>query len=326
MTDPFDIATSSTGNRDLVTGGRYRLPDPFPDRVDPAYKRIKKDAGTDRATSWMRATRLAGAIADSYALSQWSQRHAMKGITLKQELFDLAVMLDPERDKEEFNQLAERAKKVASANERAHLGTQIHDATEQADRGLPFDPAFQPHVKMWQDAIAAYGIEIVDIEEVVVVSDLGVAGRHDRIGRTTRPIIIEDLNGQSWEIPRNTYIIVDLKTGKDLSLAWHEIAIQLALYANADLRYVWQTRDAYGSDVEHSGGHWYMPRAPMSRQVAIVIHIPGMETDSKKPWNHALWAVDIGRGWQAALLARDVLRWHALGALATPMAPPLEVR
>lgn len=311
--DPFDTYEPLKPTRDIVVGGRYRLPDPFPNEPDPAYKRIKKDG----STSWMRATRLAGAIADSYALSQWSQRHAMKGITLDQSLFDLACTLDPERDREEYNELAERAKKAASANERAHLGTQIHDVTEVADRDptiygdLPFDTPFSGHVKTWQEAIASYGIEIIDIEEVVIVSDLGVAGRHDRIGRTTRDIVLIDLSGQTWVIPKDVFIVVDLKTGKDLSLAWHEIAIQLAVYANADMRWV-PTLEG----VEETQGRWYVPRAPMARQVAIVIHMPALEGGM------TMYAVDIRRGWEAARLARDVLKWHSQGKLAYVMAPP----
>lgn len=297
--DCFD-AVKKSATRDIVFGGRYRLPDPFPDRDDVGYKRIKSHEGTDKATSWMRATRLGQAIADSYALSLWSQRHVAKGLTLKPNLLNIARDLDPELDRDEFNELCERAKNAASANERAVLGTEIHDATEQHDRGLPVNTSYDRHVEAWQQAIDRMGIEIVDIEEVVCCSNLGVAGRIDRIGRTTRSIRINE----AYHIPAGMHLVFDLKTGRDLTLAWHEIAVQLAVYAYADLRYGETDKE----------GRWYMPRAPMHRHYALVVHIPADD-----PEQYGLYWLDVRAGWEAAKLAHGVLTWRSRKGLVVPV-------
>jgi hypothetical protein len=297
-----------------VVGGRYRLPDPDPLNGNPAYKRIKKWVGTDSATSWMRATRLASVIADSYALNAWRNRMAVYGVAQQPALIATLQRLDVREDRAEIEAIVEDAIRLADGIDRAALGTRIHLATEQIDRriqhmengGNPTDIEFtEPdlihHVANWKTALENAGIEIIAIEDIIAVADLGVAGRLDRIGLTTEPLHISIGTGDNFRIiivPADTYIIVDLKTGKSLEHAWHEVAVQLALYANHTHRF---REGAEGDDLK-----WYAPLLNMEKRVALVVHIPAMEGGAY------LYGVDIEKGWHGAKLARQVADWHAM--------------
>lgn len=289
-----------------VVQGRYRLPDPDPLNGNPAYTRIKKWVGTDSATSWMRATRLASVIADSYALNQWRNRMVAVGLANNRELYHRAKFLDVREDRTELESLCEDAIRLADAIDRAALGTRIHLATEQADRRINgedieyTEPDLTHHVVNWKTALENAGIEIVAIEDIIAVASLGVAGRLDRIGRTTDPLTIRIgvKDPRTITVPAGTYIIVDLKTGKSLEHAWHEISVQLAIYANHTHRF---REGAEGDDLK-----WYAPLLNMERRVALVVHIPAMEGGAY------LYGVDIEKGWHGAQLARQVADWHAM--------------
>jgi hypothetical protein len=76
-------------------------------------------------------------------------------------------------------------------------------------------------------------------------------------------------------------MIGDLKTGKDLSYSWAEIAIQLALYAHADTVF---------DPVEQE----HRPMLQVDQEKALVIHLPAGEGRC------ALYIVDIAAGWKMA--------------------------
>lgn len=318
VTDLFDAYVSDSKGKPMqrVVQGRYRLPEVDESEPNPAYKRIKKWVGTDHATSWMRATRLASVIADSYALNMWRNRMCVKGVAsillANPELIALWASLDVRDDRADLEQIVEDAIRLADAVDRAAMGTAIHLATENADRliaavanGEPLEGYTKPdgqlihHVVNWRRALLDLGIEIVAIEDIIAVAPLGVAGRLDRIGRTTEDIelTIGVKDPRTVIIPANTYVIVDLKTGKSLELAWHEISVQLAIYANHTHRFV-DTPDGDGSL------RWYAPMQ-INREVALVVHIPAMEGGAY------VYGVDIEKGWVGAQLARGVANWHS---------------
>lgn len=302
--NPFDCAVTSSGfnDKNLVVGGRYRLPDPDPSNEWPTYKRVKKDG----STSWMRATRLGSAIADSYSLSMWSQRMVAHGLAVRPSLYALACSLDPEGDKDEMDTLCDRAKEAASARDASDKGTAIHAFTEQVDRGKkpPIPEQYKADVLAWSTCLAKHGIKIVDnlIERCVIIIELGVAGKWDRVGMLTRDVEIL-FAGQTHPVllAAGTHVIIDLKTGRNLQYAWHEIAIQLAIYSHADF--------IFNAD----SGAYVLPPLNLSRAVGFVVHLPAGTGGA------SLHAVDIRRGWRGVRLARKVLDWRAENGLSAPV-------
>jgi hypothetical protein len=122
------------------------------------------------------------------------------------------------------------------------------------------------------------------IERIVVVPDLKVAGTLDRI---------VDPGGQA------PLQIADVKTGKDLSYGWLEIAIQLALYAHAEAMWNDQTQT-------------YEPVPALDLDHAMVMHLPVGKAQCD------LYSVDIAAGWEAAQVCQAVRQWRSRRNLANP--------
>lgn len=292
--DMFDDAvTSGAVDDDGVARdqyGRYLLPVP--------------GAESSGQKGWTRATTFAKSISDTYTLSLWSQRMVAKGLTLDPGLYALASAT-PMENRDALNQIVERAKDTAGAKTRASLGTALHAFSEQVDRGeSPLIP------EPWDRDIAAYRRALTEsklavlphlIERIVLVQHFGVAGTFDRIARVTEDHEVP-LNGEKVKLFEGEHVVVDLKTGRDLSYGWNEIAIQLALYARADG--IWD---------KAAGTYEAMPDR-LRTDVAVVIHLPVEEATA------TLYTVDIDAGWRACQMCADVRNWRKVRKLATPFS------
>lgn len=269
-TDQFDTPTPAAGTGkdepEFDRYGRYVIPHPV----------------TGKKTSWTRATTYAKSISDTYALGQWMLRMAVKGVAARPDLYALAAATSID-DKDGLNRIAEDAKEAAAAKAGANLGTALHSFTEQVDRGET------PNVpEPWAADIAAYKrmltthrITILPqyLERKVVVPEISIAGTFDRI------------------VDRGGLKIGDLKTGKDLSFGWLEIAIQLAIYSRATHLWTPATRT-------------FEPMPPVDQDVALVFHLPVGKATA------VLYEVDIAAGWQAAQLCGQVRDWRKRRDLA----------
>lgn len=255
--------------------GRYLLPDP--------------DTGKERA--WTRATTLSSTLADTYGLTQWQLRMVAKGLGMRQDLLALAAAAHVD-DKDTLNRVANDAKEAAGSSAGANSGTALHSFTEAVDRGE--DPQVPPP---WAADIAAYRQTLAEhqitvhpewIERITVVPRFEVAGTFDRI----------------ITLPGGRRVIADVKTGKDLSYSWCEIAVQLALYANAS--HMWAT------------DHW--EKLPvLDPNEAVVIWLPVGQARCE------LHTVDTAAGWEMAAVAYGVRQWRARRNLNRRLPAPKEV-
>lgn len=251
--------------------GRYLLPDP--------------DSGKDKA--WTRATTWASTVADTYGLTQWQLRMVAKGIATRRDLYALAAAT-PVEDRKTFDRLVNDAKEAAAASSGANLGTALHAFTERLDRGevVEAPDPWQADIDAYRKAMTERGVQVHRqwIERITIVRSLSVAGTFDRV---------VTVDGRR--------MIADVKTGKDLSYSWGEIAIQLAIYAHADA--IWNDR---------AGAYEDMPTVDTDR--ALVMHVP-----VGKGWCQ-LHEVDIAAGWQMAQTCADVRKWRSRRDLATLLA------
>lgn len=244
---------------------RYLLPDPV--------------TGEERA--WTRVSTVARTLADEYHLTQWKLRMAAKGLALRPDLIAGAAAADPERDKSDLESIVKQAMDAAESKAGANLGTAMHSFARRLDAeepaaGLRVPPPLDRDLAAYASLFKSAGLRIQQSERVVILPDLGVAGRFDRL--------VSQPAGVTKSLPR---AILDLKTGKDLSYSWLEIAIQQAMYANAPL--MWDpAREAYE------------PMPEVDRHRALVLHLPIGQGHAQ------LYGVNIVEGWRFVELAMQV--------------------
>lgn len=255
--------------------GRYLLPDP--------------DTGKERA--WTRATTLSSTLADTYGLTRWQMRMVAKGLGMRSDLLALAAAAHVD-DKQTLDRVANDAKEAAGSSAGANSGTALHSFTEAVDRGeepaVP-DP-WAADIDAYRATMAAHQVTVHPewIERITICPRFGVAGTFDRI------LTLAD----------GRRVIGDVKTGKDLSYSWGEIAVQLALYAHAT--HIW------------NGTGWdTMPVVDPSE--AVVMWLPVGRAVCE------LHTVNIVDGWAMAQVAFEVRKWRARRNLARQLVAPGEV-
>lgn len=274
---------------DLIVGGRYKVPDP-----DGGPKWLK----------YTRATTFAKTVADTYRLSLWQQRMAIKGAVSDDGLY-AAIASTSLDDRKELDRLVEQCKEKAGAKTRATLGTAVHAFCEQIDRG---EITLADVPGPWRPDVAAYGrlmddlgLEVVLNERTVMCRTYDIVGTLDRVVRLTKELVVRLPDDSLRVLPAGTMLILDLKTGRTLEYGWREIAIQLALYANSEL-VLTPERDGYDP----------MPEE-VDTEVGLVVHLPVGEGKA------TLYAMDLARGWRAAWLCQQVRSWNRLEDLASPV-------
>ena len=261
--------------------------------------------GHRSGTLWTRVTTAAKTISDTFTLNRWGRRMAVKGLTMREDLYVLAAAT-PLEDRDTLNDIADQAIDFAGAKVGASLGISLHAFTEQHDRGqeVTAPVKYRPHVAAYAAALAEHGLEVVPeyIERIVLVRKYAVAGRLDRIFRVTRDVLFELPGMAPFVLTAGTLILGDLKTGRDLSYGWLEIAVQLALYGNADLLWNRESEE-------------YEPMPELDTRVAIVVHLPARQDDA----SCEMFDVNLAQGWSAAKLCFEVRAARRnSGGLAVP--------
>jgi hypothetical protein len=285
-------------------------PEPKRDRFS-RYLIPHPDTGKEMA--WTRATTWAKSCADMYHVERWGLRMAVFGLTRRPDLLThAATVADPntKEAKKLLNEIAESAQEAGGSHARRNLGTAMHAFCEAVDRGeTPNVPeAYLADVAAYQEALVAAGITIdqAHIERIVTVPDLNVAGTFDRLVTYRGRLHVADIKTGGTLEP-------DPDNGRVPTLAgMGEIAIQLALYANAATIYDPST-----------GKHEPMPEVDKER--ALVLHLPVGDARCR------ILEVDIAAGWEMAQVCGTVRRWRKRKDLAQdvttvePVAAPATV-
>jgi hypothetical protein len=252
------------------------------------------DPKTGATTPWTRVTTLARTLSDEFALNQWRIREVVKGIGLRPDLAALASATHAD-DKQTLQGIGDDAQAVAGSDKGANLGRALHTFSQRLDGGAPNVPAqYMPHMIAYQDALKAAGFAVVPalMERIIVCPEIPVAGQFDRL---LQPVGASRL------------VVGDLKTAKleSITYAWLEIAIQLSVYAHATMMWDHATKRYHA-----------MPSTDLAR--AIVMHLPqDLPPDQIRC---DIYEIDIVKGWEAALVARDV---RALRKVSKGWARPL---
>lgn len=265
---------------------------------------------------------MASSVADTFALSMWSQRMVAKGLTMRADLYALASTFDVSADKDDMNGVCDQAKSAAGDKVAANFGTAMHSFTARIDQGEKpnIPPTMQADVDAYSAALKVMGLEIVPymIERRTAVISLkeDVAGTFDRVYRVLRDMDVKMATGEIIHLHAGDYVIGDLKTGRDLAYGWGEIAIQEGLYAHGiNESGIWDPK-AKVWEQPHSTEDVNV-RLTVREDIGIVVHLPVQKTEGNPACT--VFAVDIAQGWEATQLCVDVRQWRKRKRLATAL-------
>lgn len=285
---------------DLPFSAEFAEPDDFFDMADDAFEAppVITEGGsrtiphpiTGKAHKSPRATHYAGGLADEFTLNAWKIAMVALGLGKREDLWALAASeastpLGPVELREQgwwrpWEDIAHQAMDAAEASSGAHKGTAIHRWAENLDRGeitmddIPnrFKPHLENYLRIHEESVLSVNKSY--LETLVYTDKLhnGVNGRLDALR----------------DGPGGWLVVDDLKTGRQAPMGLDEMAIQFAIYANAE----WHIDPVTGMATP----------APKNirKDVAVVTWVP-----VDKPENAEIIPVDIRWGWQAA----QVLTW-----------------
>ena len=293
-----------------VYNGRYHMP------------LLPGETGTKSGGDWVpygvtRVTNLAGAFADSEALSVWEQEQALIGLVVAPDLYEEVALLvgqmrtagisfqeiknHPEiREaltgtwKSRDSSIVGRAKQAAGANIRRQKGTHRHTAWEARANGGEHigTPEMREQIEALEQLLKENHLKRVpDLSERVVRNtEVNAAGRFDDILCDTR-------TGEMF--------IADLKTKINEFFSWLEMDIQLSTYAHAE--WMLRMRGPLIKGGTEIGGYEPGPKHLVNQERGVVLHMP---SDGAAP---RLLKADLVRGWENAKLARRIMDERSYG-------------
>jgi hypothetical protein len=248
--------------------------------------------GKAKPVGYTRATTVAKALDDNANLMDWACRMTALGLAQRPDLLSLVMVADP-TDRKALNKVCERAKEAGGATARRDLGTALHAMIERshAEPDWPVPAEYAADVAALNTALHDAGYDVLaGLSEVMVVLD-----RHQIAG--TADLVVQRRSD-------GARLIADIKTGSSVQfgqLAW---AVQLAIYAHADCRYV-QGAAADGSEDQR------LALPEIDREQALILHVePGSGRCD-------VYALDIAAGAEALEVAMQVRQWRKAKKLLT---------
>jgi len=248
--------------------------------------------GKAKPVGYTRATTVAKALDDNANLMDWACRMTALGLAQRPDLLSLVMVADP-TDRKALNKVCERAKEAGGATARRDLGTALHAMIERshAEPDWPVPAEYAADVAALNTALHDAGYDVLaGLSEVMVVLD-----RHQIAG--TADLVVQRRSD-------GARLIADIKTGSSVQfgqLAW---AVQLAIYAHADCRYV-QGAAADGSEDQR------LALPEIDREQALILHVePGSGRCD-------MYTLDIAAGAEALEVAMQVRQWRKAKKLLT---------
>lgn len=230
-----------------------------------------------KQTSFPRVTTIAKCLDDEGALTAWKGRMTATGLVHRNDL--LVAASAALEDKSALDRIVQQAIEAAGASSKANIGTALHSLTQALDLGQQpaILPGLQGDVDAYLTGIVRHGV-IIDprfVEVLLVNEKYEYAGTADRIARFNT---------------RKKKQVFDLKTGS-IDYAMNAIAVQMAMYANAEYIYDWRTQEQ-------------TPMPDIDKTRGVILHLPAGKGEL------SLYEVDLVAGWEAAQMAMEVRTWR----------------
>lgn len=232
-------------------------------------------------TSWISVLEYRG------NLEKHSKRHVLAGVAADPDRYvpeiraaweDIRAGSDPrngneeqvKRGKRELDRIADRASQEAGGSDAANLGSYLHAACEAYDKGVPLHDVQEAVGPDLAGDIEAYARETAHfrhefIEHRVYQPELNIAGTPDRLSTFRRG-------------PGGLYVL-DIKTGRSLEWGFGKMAMQLAIYAHANL-------------YSEEGGRGVHRVSSANRDVGFIIWAPAGQGRCE------IHEIDLRAGWE----------------------------
>lgn len=260
MTDPF-ATPGETAGRYGDAEQRAEVPRDQWDR----YRIPRLDGTMPPANQgFTRVSTIKDAILNKRGVERWKNRMVARGLTLRPDLLKAATEAVRDDDTKALGAVVESAYAAGGGKDRAGLGTVVHDTTERKNKGeeVHVPEEYTKDFDAYYRLLAENHVRVLpEFMERVVLCPYNSAGTFDNI--------VEwfdkdggELDDDGKPVGEWQLLIADLKTGRDLSLGWLEILIQLWLYANA-----------YGVLDLETNTYTPMPRE-VRKDRAMIIHVP----------------------------------------------------
>lgn len=272
----FGAALASAGSHDVAAMDAFFAP--TPEEAEPAKRRQTNQYGylckdpvvgdfryhkNGNVKGITRCTTFVKSASDSTALSAWGKRNVVVGASRRPDLIAQAHGKDVSEDRGFLDDLVESLETAADAKVSADIGTLVHTYTERIDAGeIQFSdvpPAYRGHVHSYRAALERGGFRVVPhlLEGTIFMKHFGgVAGKFDRV---------------LFHEPSQSYVMGDLKTGKNMTYGWDEIEAQEWVYTEG--------YNAFGT-YDWDADTWVPPEYHVRTDVGVVMWLP-VQTPTK---------------------------------------------
>jgi hypothetical protein len=248
-----------------------------------------------------RPSSFGGTLADGFTLTEWKIAQAVLGVSKYEDLYVMAnshpTPPEPIEQREKgwwtpWAQYGHEGMDAARSLHGAHLGTAVHRWTEQLDAGTlevaDVPKKFRPHIENYIRVHAELGMEMIPSYRELLIAETSIHETRQTKGLCGRLDALRK-HESGW------LIVDDTKTGRQAPKGLDEIAIQLAIYANA--QWHWEGTE--------QTGQWVPAPRNVNKEVATITHIP-----IDRPDEAEIIPVDIVWGLQAAKVVAWVLSYR----------------
>jgi hypothetical protein len=245
--------------------------------------------------AYSRATTIAKMLDSTKGLDIWTQRKIAKGVAQSPALTARAAIA-PLDDNRVWKEIIDQADVLSGGNEKRDLGSAFHELHERVpnmtnEEYAAVHPDLRVTYERYRAELDRLGITEVLTEGTCANTAIGTAGKFDAVFR----------------LPDGRLVIGDRKSGRITEYP-HSAAVQLAVYANADVLIVFN----------EDGSITRLPMPAVDKSTAIVVDVTiGNEQTAAVH----VYEIDIWAGWAAALLSTKVRRWRNRRDLVTPYHP-----
>lgn len=292
---------------------RYPLP-PAPPRLKVTYDgygRYKLPSpSTGRPTGFSRATTIAKTLEETYNLSRWSRRQAVRAIIAAVDAdpdvmasvggFDVAdgplrpsdLLADVreaigKEDDRKLDQAVDLLDNLTGGADARELGEAVHAWLEAVDIGIVLPgqvpEMFAPYVAAARDALRRAGlVAVAEYVERIVLNDRGdetVVGTIDRIYRC---------------VTTGELIMGDVKTSKTLDYSWLPYSVQVGGV------YGYATKMFHPEGDTSQGQYGWLPMPKINEKFAVILHVP-----SDQPERSAVVTIDRYFGGESMVASID---------------------